>query len=266
MLKVGRKAIKGHRMELLIMELWICLCWLLPIVIELVVCRVVPSAPVWKTAVLLGGYFLNRLLLAPAHTGYYACCRRLASSASKKAQTCEIEDLREEYLAPTLLRCFFLDYTHPLASLKWQLKWDALRLGSCAVLLFPSFLFIAVGAGEETPLLQAVCGAGGVLFGVAGLLFLWLILCRLRPMLYYRPQYAPFTKQLLFALSKSRKRLGQATLSYVKAMRLPVVFVPFLSLRAAFFVEQAKLFSAPPIQKTRKQRLRIFHTRVLRET
>ncbi len=266
MLKEGRKALKGHRMELVIIELWLCLCWLVPIAAELTVRRFVPATTLWQTVTLLGSFLLNRLLLAPAHTGYYACCRRLASATAQMAATCEIGDLREEWMAPTLLRCFFLDYRHPIKSLKWQLRWDALRFAIYAVLLFPAFLFIAVGAGEESALLQAVCGAGGLLLGFAGLLAAFLIIGRLRPCLYRRPQYGVFWKQVLAALRTSRYRMGEMALMYVKVLCVPPVLCPLLSFRTAFYIEQATLFQTPIPVKTKKHRLRIFHTRVLHET
>ncbi len=267
MLKEGREALKGHRMEMLIAELWLCLCWLIPIAAELAVRRFVPATTVWQTATLLGSFLLNRLLLAPAHTGYYACCRRLASAKTQMAVTCEIENLREEMTAPTLLRCFFLDYRHPLQSLKWQLRWDAARFAIYTVMLFPAFLFIAVGAREEAPLMQAVCGAGGVLCGFVGVLVAWLTVCRLRPSLYRRPQYGSFFKQMLTAVSTSRYRTGETVWRYIKVLPLlPFFWCPFFQLRTAFLAEQATLFIVPQTVKPRKRHARIFHTRVLRDT
>jgi len=266
MLKEGRNAQKGHRMELVIIQLWLCLCWLVPIAAELVVRRLVPATPVWQSVTLFGSFLLNRLLLAPAHTGYYACCRRLASATVGTAATCEIENLREELIAPTLLRCFFLDYRHPVKSLKWQLRWDALRFFTYGVLLFPALFFAAVGADEETALMQAICGAGSILFAVIGLLCGWLLFLRLRPILYYRPQHGSFFKETWQAWGKSRKRLESLTLLSVKRIAFtPAFLCPLLPFRTAFHVEQAALFMKAASSHTRKRSSGIFHTRVLRD-
>lgn len=265
MLKKGRKYIKGHRAELIIMQLFMVVCWLIPIAAELVLQRFVPATAYWQTFLLLGSFLLNRLLLAPARTGYYACCRRLAAVNGVIAVTSEIEDLREELTAPTLLSCFFLDYRHPLQSVKWQLRYDALRFLLLSVFLFPAFLFIAVGAREETPLLQAVCGGGGVLCGIAGAFCVSLLLLRLRPALYRRPQYGGFWKVLYKAMTITRGQLGQLLLLYVKAIPFAVVFwCPLVCFRTVLLTQEAALFAKP--QKTvKRQKQRLFHTRVLRD-
>ncbi len=265
MFKRGRECIKGHRAELVIMQLFIAVCWLIPIAVELLLRRFLPATMLWQHLLLVGSFFLNRLLLAPAHTGYYACCRRLAVVTNPTAVTSEIEDLREELTAPTLLSCFFLDYRHPIKSIKWQLRYDAFRFALFTVCVFPAVLFIAVGAGEETLLLQAVCLGGGILFAVIGAFCAWLIMLRLRPMLYRRPQYGSFLGQLYKALQISRGHTVELLSMSIKYIPFALAFqLPFVGLRAAILVEEAILF-AKPQRKVKKRRERIFHTRVLRD-
>ncbi len=265
MLKRGRECIKGHRAELVIIQLFLAVCWLIPIAAELILRRFLPSEMLWQNVLLVGSFVLNRLLLAPAHTGYYACCRRLAVVTNPIAVTSEIEDLREELTAPTLLACFFLDYRHPIKSLKWQLRYDAFRFVLFSVLLFPALLFLAVGALEESSLLQAVCVGGSVLFAVFGMFCGWLTMLRFRPMLYRRPQYGSFWGQVYKALQISRGRTVPLLSMAVKYVSFaPVSLLPFVTLRAAVLVEQAVLFATPQ-RKAKKRRERIFHTRVLRD-
>lgn len=265
MFKRGRECIKGHRAEFVIMQLFMLTCWLIPIVLETVLQRFVPATLQWQYILLLGSFLLNRVLLAPAHTGYYACCRRLAAVSTPTAVTSEIEDLREELTAPTLLSCFFLDYRHPLQSVKWQLRYDAFRFILFSVMLFPALLFIAVGAREESPLLQALCGGGGILCGMVGLLCVGLLLLRLRPMLYRRPQYVSFWKALHKAAIISRGRLGDMLSLYVKAIPFALLFwCPFVCFRTMLYTEEAVLFAKPP-KTVKRKKPQLFHTRVLRD-
>ncbi len=265
MLKRGKECVKGHRAELMIMQFFVAVCWLIPIAAELLLRRVLPATVRWQNGLLVGSFLLNRLLLAPAYTGYYACCRRLAVVHSPTAVTCEIEDLREELTAPTLLSCFFLDYRHPLKSLKWQLRYDAFRFVLFSVFLFPAVLFIAVGAKEESALLQAVCCGGSALFALVGAFCAFLIMLRLRPLLYRRPQYGSFWGQVYKSLQLSRGYTAELLYMYVKRFPVtPTFMFPFFGLRAAMLVEEAVLFTMPK-RKTKKRRQRIFHTRVLRD-
>ncbi|MBP3381976.1 MAG: hypothetical protein J6L00_04930 [Clostridia bacterium] len=265
MLKQGRECVKNHRAELVIIQLFMVVCWLIPIVAELVAQRFVPTTAQWRTVLLLGSFFLNRLLLAPARTGYYACCRRLAVVTVPTAVTSEIEDLRDELTAPTLLSCFFLDYRHPWKSLKWQLRYDLLRFVLFSGFVFPAFLFIAVGAREETLLLQAICGGGGILCGLVGILCAYLVLLRLRPALYRRPQYGGFWKVLHKARHITRGRVGELLFLYVKSIPFALIFwCPFVCFRTALLTQEAMLFAKPP-KTVKRRKQQEFHTRVLRD-
>lgn len=265
MFKHAKECVKGHRAELVIMQLFMVVCWLIPIALELLLQRFVPLSPQGQTLLLTGSFFLNRLLLAPAKTGYYACCRRLAAVSTPTAVTSEIEDLRDELTAPTLLSCFFLDYRHPLQSVKWQLRYDAFRFIVFSVCLFPALLFIAVGAREETPLLQAVCGGGGILCGVVGVLCMCLLLLRLRPALYRRPQYGSFWKVLYKAMQITRGRLGELLFLYVKAIPFTLIYwCPFVCVRTIVCTQEAILF-AKPCKSGKRRKQQLFHTRVLRD-
>ncbi len=265
MLKRGSEYIKGHRAELVIIQFFIVACWLIPIAIELLLRRFLPATVRWQSILLVGSFLLNRMLLAPAHTGYYACCRRLAAVTAPTAMTSEIEDLREELTAPTLLSCFFLDYRHPVKSMKWQLRYDALRFVVFAVFLFPCVFFWAVGAREGTVLLQAVCAGGGLLCGISGAFCACLLLLRLRPMLYRRPQYGSFWAQVAQALRISHGQSTRMLLLRVKVFPFTLLFtLPFSCFRVRLCVEEAVLFAKRP-KKVKKRRERIFHTRVLRD-
>ena len=265
MLKRGRACIQGHRKELLFIQLFMLLCWLIPIAAELFFRRLLPPTILWRTLLLFCSFLLNRVLLAPAHTGYYACCRRLAATGEPTAKTGEIENLRDEMLAPTLPSCFFWDYRHLLKSVKWQLRWDIFRLAVFAVCLFPALLFLAMGAGEEMPLLQAVCLGGGVLCGVVGLFVAFLVLLRVHPVLFLRPQYKPFWQSIGDGFKASKGHHSAVLFLLVKHIPFTVLFwCPFAFFRVFLLTEQAKIFgTAPYIRKPK--RLRIFHTRVLRD-
>ncbi len=265
MLKRGQNCIQGYRTALVVIQLFRAVCWLIPIALELFLRRILPLTVPWESGLLVGSYLLNRILLAPANTGYYACCRRLASITNAIAATSEIEDLREEMTAPTLLACFFLDYRHPIKSVKWQLRYDAFRFVGFVTFTFPAIVFVAVGARGESPLLQAVCLGGAILCGVVGVFLYYLLLLRLRPMLYRRPQYGSFYGQMHKALQLSRKRLSELLCIRVKYIAFtPLLSLPFLCFRAAMLTQEASLLSKPQKHAVKRKK-RVFHTRVLRD-
>lgn len=259
MLSVGRKCLKGHRMELYIIELWTLLCWLVPIALELVVRRLIPATVWWHTATLCGSFLLNRLLLSPAHAGYYTCCQRLAAGCRQNiAATCEIADLHTAVPAATLLRGFFREYRHPLQALKRQLRWDAVRLLGYTLAGLPGLLLIAFGGLEQSSLLQALLGGSGLLFGAVGLLLGWILFRRLQAALYCRPSVA------YAGLKQTRRMTGALLRRYARC--LPLLCVPLSLQRFVLHTEIAMLLKRHPVPARKKAHSQIFHTRVLRET
>ncbi len=262
MLSAGRECLKGHRMQLYIIELWILLCWLVPIATELLARRFLPTTIWWQGITLCGSFLLNRILLAPAHVGYYVCCKRLAMGYhTEMAATCEIDDLQTAVPFTTILRGFFAEYRHIPQAIKKQLQWDIWRLFCYAVAGFPGILLIALGGLEQQALLQALLCGSGILLGAAGELAAWIFVRRLQVAWYSRPQMIGSWKQ---AIQQTCKLSGKLLRRYAKA--LPWILIPFSLQRFVLHVEIAILLRRHPISLQPKNSSQIFHTRVLRET
>ena len=138
-----RILIKGACGQLSVIELWVLLCWMIPIATELLVRRFISLPANGEWWLLLGGYTFNRLLVAPAHVGYAACCRKLASPALENtAATCEIGDLHRVKADAGLLKVFFSAYAHPVHAFKKQLRWDALRAGGYLAAAVPGIWYL----------------------------------------------------------------------------------------------------------------------------
>lgn len=256
--------IKGVRMQLYIMELWILLCWLIPVALELIVRRFVPSTFRWQVITLVSSFLLNRLLLSPAHVGYYACCQKLAAGRHANiAVTCEIYDLRTAAPSKTLLRGFFGVYRHPVQALKRQLRWDAMRLSLYTLAGFPGLLLICLGGQEQNTQMQALIGGSGVLLGAVGLLLAWVLLRRLQTALYRDP-FMIAVSIWWHAFKQTRGMTGVLLRQYVRS--IPLLLVPFSLQRFVLHTQIAvSLKKHPPVEHGKKYS-QIFHTRVLRET
>lgn len=272
MLKTGRACLRGHRMEMIVIQLWISLCWLLPVALELTLRRLLPDALLMRReiqAALLGGSFLcNRLLLAPAHSGYYARCHQLAlESGENLAATCELVALGPGVPSSTGMRSFFREYRHPLRALKWQLRWDLLRLCGYFAAIFPGLFLFAIGAWDTSQLWQAALGGGGILLAAAGLMLMWWLLRRLTPALYRHPQDMPFYRVLSDSVRRTRRRTGAILAPYGWYFLLwPLFCCPFLPWRAAFYTEQAALCQRLRAPERKQKSAHLFHTRVLQKT
>ena len=268
MLKTGRACLAGHRMELCLIQLWISLCWLIPIAAELAVRRFLPAVylaqPAVQAGILGGGILLNRLLLSSAHCGYFACCYRLALGRSgNTAVTCEIGDLPDSMPNDSLLRLFWREYRHPIIRLRRQLRWDALRLLAYGTVLFPGFLLIALGAGERTAPGQFFFGVGGLLFCLVSAFGMYCGLRRLLPAVYLPGKYPTLLKAILAAFKQTRHRKGAVILRAAAALPVSLLSVcPFLLLRAALDIEYTAFFQSLPAPEGKKTRL--FQTRTLR--
>ncbi len=266
MFKQTEKYLRGHRMEIYIMRLWMIGCRLLPVVTELVIRRFLSFTVGGYTLALLLAFGLNRMLLAPATTGYYACCLRLARKGEKDGNTCPIEDLQTEMQMPTLLKCFLWDYRHPWISFKWLLKWDIFRFIVYFVCCVPGLAIIVFGAKEEG-WLQLAFGSGGALLCLVGLLCAVLIRVRIQPMLFVRPQYDGFLRGMLRAFRQTKGCTGgllYTRMAWVKYGFLP--WIPFFLFRTACYVQQAALYVRSKTLQNASKSSYHFHTRVLRDT
>ncbi len=271
MLKIGRACLRGYRMEMVVIQLWITLCWLLPVALELLLRRAMPGVllqrPWCQVVLLVGSFLLNRLLLAPAHCGYYERCHRLAlKREGDLAATCELPvEFGTDFGGG--MRSFFREYRHPVQALKWQLRWDMLRCLGYFVALFPGLFLVAIGAVDPDAVWQATVGGSGIFLMVAGLMLMWLWLRRLTPVLYRYPQHRPFWKTLADAYRSTRHKTGKLTAAYGWYYLLwPLFCCPVLPLRAAFFVQQASICQRLRVPTKNPIRARLFHTRVLNET
>lgn len=167
-------------MEVCLMQLWICGCWLLPIAAELALRRWVPLLAEWQVAYLYIHYFCNRLLLAPAYSGYYAACRQLAAARAKSASCAYApHNLHTLWTDTTLLQRFFSAYRHPVLALKKQLQWDAVRVLTYAACLFPALVLLAFGGREQNGVGQMLCTVSGILFGLCGVCAAWVTVQRM---------------------------------------------------------------------------------------
>ncbi len=272
MLKMGRACVHGHRMEVTVIQLWILLCWLIPVALELTLRRWVLSEllshRVVQAALLGGSFLLNRLLLAPAHLGYHQRCHQLAlQKRADKAATCELPAVTPSGLSDTGMRAFFREYRHPIRAMKWQLRWDALRAGGYFIALIPGLLLLAIGARDTAAVWQATLGGGGFLLMIAGLLLMWWWLRRLTPVLYRRPQDRPFWSAIGDAYRSTRRKTGALIRPFGWYFLLwPLFICPVLPFRAAFYTEQAALCQRWRAPVKVSSRARLFHTRVLNET
>ena len=271
MLKIGRACVRGHRMEMTVMRLWIVLCWLIPVALELTLRRwvlgdlLVHSSV--QAALLSGSFLLNRLLVAPAYCGYYQRCHQLALQGRvNKAVTRELTAV-PPVSSGGVLSAFFREYRHPIRAMKWQLRWDALRLIGYGLALFPGLFLLAVGAKDEQAVWQAAFGGAGVLLMIAGLLFMWCWRRRLIPVLYRRPQEKPFWSVMGEAYRSTRRKTGTFIRPYGwYFLLLPLFWCPVLPFHAAFRIEQAAVSQRCRTSALRDTRARLFHTRVLNET
>lgn len=255
---MNRRMLKGVRAPLCIMELWICLCWLLPIAAELAVRRLMPIWQEWQGVILVSGYALNRLLVAPAHIGRAACCRKISVRFSKPtAHTCEIHDLRDVNIEKTLLKDFFAAYLHPITCFKKQLGWDALRLCMYTPSVFVGTLLAVLGGRAQQFEQQVLLAAGGCLIALAGMLTAWVLLRRLQTALYSGVSWFEAWKQT----RKVTGKIVSAQLRYI-----PLICLPFSLYRFVAQVSILQILQNKPTISKKHKSSQIFHTRVIRET
>ncbi len=176
---------KEHRMEICVMQLWTCVCWLLPMATELLVRRFVSLTPIMQAVLLCGSFLLNRLLVSCAHAGYCAAAKRVATlMAVPSENTCVMENLHIVWEGKTLLQCFFGAYRHPLVHIKSQLRWDACRFGLYAAALFPALFILACGAREASAIVGSLLFGISTLLTVLGALSVWIVIRRLETALW----------------------------------------------------------------------------------
>lgn len=259
LLSEGRRCLRGHRMQLYVIQLWIILCWLIPVATELALRRVLPSTDRWQGVYLVGGFLFNRLLLAPAHRGYYAFCYRLATiGCGDAAATCEIGNVYGQSTT-TVLRDFFREYRHPLRALKWQLRWDVLRAGGYLAVLFPGICLLVYGGIQSDALLSTICGGCGVLLSAAVAVPMGALLCRLNA-----ARYLDVDIPLSQAFARTRNKTGELLRCRLRALwLLPFIRCPLSRWRTALHIEIAAVLLARPHRREPVRTSQIFHTRVL---
>lgn len=252
-----RILLKGACGQLSVMELWVLLCWMIPIATELLVRRFVPLPVNGEWWLLLGGYTFNRLLVAPAHIGYAACCRKLASPVLENtAATCEIGDLRRVKAEVGLLKVFFSAYAHPVLAFKKQLRWDTLRAVGYLVAAVPGIFLLIAGGVQPNPIQAAFAGCG-ILLTIALWLLVWVLFRRLQVSLL-------LDVGLSAAWRSTRKKTEVLLQCYTKM--LPLLIVPFSLQRFAMHAHMVVLLQKTVEAPKKKRYLQIFHTRVLGET
>ncbi len=271
MLKIGRACVRGHRMEMAVIRLWILLCWLIPVAAELILRRwVLGDFLAYRSAqaaLLSGSFLLNRLLLAPAHLGYCQRCHQLALGyRADTAATCELTAVPVG-VPGGALSAFFREYRHPIRAMKWQLRWDAFRLIGYGIALFPGLILLSVGSKDTGAIWQASLGGSGLLLMIAGILLIWCWHRRFTPVWYRRPHERPFWEAMGEAYRSTRRKTAALVSPYGRYfLLLPLFWCPVLPFHAAFHIEQAALCQRCRAPLPRDTRARLFHTRVLNET
>ncbi len=235
MFSTARKYMEGHRLELFFMRLWIKLCWLIPVVLELLLRFVLPQSFLVKNSgramLLLVIFAANRFLVSPAHSGYYSACYRVACRAPQ----------------PALLRTFFAAYRHPFIAIKWQLKWDVFRLLGFILCGLPGAFLLALGAVEITYSSQMLFGVSGGLLLITGCFAFWVVLQRLQLFRYQQYRY----KSFLFALKDIFSRTQGLWDKLLKPTLFCVLVFPVSFLfRSKLHVSRAIiLHRLPPLRK-----------------
>lgn len=264
MYKVGKFLLRGHRREMYFLQLWMLLCWLIPVAVELLAYRYVLPLVTWQytdVCIFIGSILLNRLLLAPAYCGYHTCCQQLACAAhTSTAVTCELVGNWQG--GGTLLRTFFSSYRHPLKLLRRQLYWDIFRLCVCGIGAFGGICLLIYGGGITEPLIQFFCGMGGVFLAVLGTLSA-AIFCRM----FVPAVYLPYAYRGIFsAMWHTCRRVWRyrfLCLKYqvVAVLLYPVWRCPLTLWGTAFDVGYALLWQSLPAPQSKM--CAKFHTRVL---
>jgi hypothetical protein len=235
MFSTARKYMEGHRLELFFMRLWIKLCWILPVVLELFLRRFLPSQYLaqsgGRTVLLAIGFLFNRFLLSSAHCGYFSACYRVACRTAP----------------PSLLRGFFAAYRHPIQAMKWQLKWDVFRLLGFLICGLPGGFLLILGARETSYLSQIWIGGCGACLLLIGSLYFWVLLQRVQLFRYQQYRY----KSFLYAIYDMFVR----TRSQVNVLLKPAVFCTLLFPISFLFRTKSHVFRAiflhrlPPFKK-----------------
>ena len=252
-----RAWLKGNIAEWYVIELWTLLCWVFPLLAELAARRFLPLSRNGLAVLPLAVYLINRVLIAPANAGFYACCRRLAKRVSDKtAATCEVGDLHGVHQDGSLLATFFGAYRHPLYAVKRRVQWDLLRAVCYATVAFPGCLLLAIGEQRQSATQQVVLAVCGILLTASAWIWVWILFRRLKAALILDIGF-------MAALKRTRKRTNALLRSRMKM--LPLLLVPFSLQRVCMYTDMAVRLQSGK-RSVSKAHSQIFHTRVLGET